>query len=227
MKKTLFTAALFLTGIWMCGAELKTTKTSVEFGDSKLNIWPSGIMTLTNKQGLFTNWYLHFATKHPGKWFTMSHKSCNIEALPTENGVWKFKASVPVSETEKADAAMELSVTPFNTIEITCGWKTADMKKILETGFFVSFPVKLMEGRELLIGGQAYKIANETKYGWFSKTLENPEFKVFQGDPSREYALSASGKYYVSIGTVKDGSVTIRINALPGVNEMKLTFTPR
>ena len=122
---------------------------------------------------------------------------------------------------------MELSVTPFNTIEITCGWKTADMKKILETGFFVSFPVKLMEGRELLIGGQAYKIANETKYGWFSKTLENPEFKVFQGDPSREYALSASGKYYVSIGTVKDGSVTIRINALPGVNEMKLTFTPR
>ena len=64
-------------------------------------------------------------------------------------------------------------------------------------------------------------------YNPFSKTLENPEFKVFQGDPSREYALSASGKYYVSIGTVKDGSVTIRINALPGVNEMKLTFTPR
>ena len=32
MKKTLFTAALLLTGIWMCGAELKTTKTSVEFG---------------------------------------------------------------------------------------------------------------------------------------------------------------------------------------------------
>ena len=130
MKKTLFTAALLLTGIWMCGAELKTTKTSVEFGDSKLNIWPSGIMTLTNKQGLFTNWYLHFATKHPGKWFTMSHKSCNIEALPTENGVWKFKASVPVSETEKADAAMELSVTPFNTIEITCGWKTRFWRQV-------------------------------------------------------------------------------------------------
>jgi hypothetical protein len=33
MKKTLFAAALLLTGIWMCGAELKTTKTSVEFGN--------------------------------------------------------------------------------------------------------------------------------------------------------------------------------------------------
>lgn len=227
MKKTLIAAVLLLAGVCMSGAELKTTKTSVEFGDSKLNIWPSGIMTLTNKQGLFTNWYLHFATAHPGKWFAMSHKSCNIQALPAGNGVWKFKASVPVSETEKADAAMELSVTPFNTLEIACNWKAADMKKILETGFFVSFPVKLMENRELLISGQAYKIANETKYGWVSKTLENPEFKVFQGDPAREYTLSASGKYYVSIGTVKDGSVTIRINALPGVNEMKLTFTPR
>lgn len=227
MKKTLIAAVLLLAGVCMSGAELKTTKTSVEFGDSKLNIWPSGIMTLTNKQGLFTNWYLHFATAHPGKWFAMSHKSCNIQALPAGNGVWKFKASVPVSETEKADAAMELSVTPFNTLEIACNWKAADMKKILETGFFVSFPVKLMENRELLISGQAYKIANETKYGWFSKTLENPEFKVFQGDPAREYTLSASGKYYVSIGTVKDGSVTIRINALSGVNEMKLTFTPR
>lgn len=227
MKKKLFAAALLLTGLCICGAELKTTKSAVGFGDARLNVLPSGVLTLTDKQGLFSNLYLHFTTKHPDKWFSIANKACNLKALPMENNVWKFTSAVPVSETDKADASMELSVTPFNTVEIACGWKTADMKNILETGFFVSFPAKQMAGKDLLVGGQAYKIVNETKYGWFSKTLENPEFKVFQGDPAREYTLSASGKYNVSIGTVKDGSVTIRINALPGVNEMKLIFTPK
>ena len=141
---------LFLA-VLLSGAELKTAENGIAFGSAKLNIWDSGIMSLTDKQGLFTSWYFHFTTKHPGKWFSMSHKSCKLQKLPAENGTWKFKAAVPVTETETADAEMTLAATPFNTVEIECTWKCADPKNMLETGFFLSLPVKASEGGKMEI----------------------------------------------------------------------------
>ncbi len=225
-RKISVTALLFLT-VLLSGAELKTAENGIAFGSAKLNIWDSGIMSLTDKQGLFTNWYFHFTTKHPGKWFPLSHKSCKLQKLPAENGTWKFKAAVPVTETETADAEMTLSATPFNTVEIECTWKCADPKNILETGFFLSLPIKASEGGKMEINGKEYPIVNETKYGWFKSSLENPEFRIYPGNPLREYTISARGKYNITIGTVKNGSVTIRIIAPRGSNNMKLTFTPR
>lgn len=225
MKKSFLMTVLLLGGMLLGGAELKFQPNAVAFGSSKLNIYPSGIMNLTDS-AMYTSWYLHFTTEHPGKWFAMSGKACSPKVTSEKNGSWNIVSSVPVSETEKMNASVKLTATSFNTIEIECSWDEAQASKVKETGFFVTLPVKLAEGKAIRIAGKDYPVVNETRFGWFHKTLENPEIVLFPGTP-REYTLTVNQKCDLVIGSVRDGGVTLRINALSGAKELNLTFAPK
>ncbi len=226
MKKSILTLALAISALAIGAAELKIKGNSVEMGAPRLNMLKNCNVTITGKDGLYTNFYLYFTTNHKAKWLSMGNALCNSKMQNDDTGLWKYTAAVPVSDTEKADTVYTVSVTPFGTVELAGEWKTANMKNIIEAGLFISLPVKKLGENSFVMDGKVLKTVNETKYGWKSGIFTNAKFTFYKDSPM-EYSVETIGKYYITIGTVKDSAVTVRIIPLPGTGKVKLAVLPK
>lgn len=225
MKKNILAVAALILGFQLSAAELKVQGDAVTFDKQTFAVTKAGSLVLSSPAGWISNFGISLATKHKTRWFTPGMPVCNPALKQVEKGVWEFSSRIPAGETDFVDLTMKTTVTPFNTIELDYAWKAQDMKNILELGMFLTVPMKEIGGKEIVLNGEPVKIVNETKYGWFSKVVENPEITMFKGEQGREYSISGAGKFNLVFQSGKDQTLVIRF--YPIAKEMKLTVTPK
>jgi hypothetical protein len=229
MKSAILTATaiafLGFAAVQAPAAELNPDANGVKFGTaSRVNVLPSGTVTLTNPT-MFSTFALSMATNHPKRWFNPG--DCSPKMSQPDKNTWNFTAKVPVNETDFADVEISAAATNFNTFELSYSWKTANLKNILEIGVFLNLPATVIDGGEIIINGESFKIENKTEYGWFNKKLEKAEITLFKGQEGREYTVSTGKPGRILIQSTKDQGTIIRFLPENNETELNLTITPK
>lgn len=208
------------------GAELTYTKYNISYGNTRIGLYNGSFYVTDKKEGYIYSVYPHYTTNGKGKWFSFAARACGVKQLPAENKSWKFVSNVPVSASAKMTVTEEIALTPFNSLDVTVKReKIAREADLQEQGVFISIPLKKMGAKQsILLNGKALAVKNETRYGWYRAELENPSFTLYPGVKGREMVVAFPGKTSVTIGTVKDGAVTIRV--VMKQNPMRFTLTP-
>ena len=210
----------------LSGAELKTAKNRIQSGptDFYLN---SGCFSVINQKQQILSVYPHFTTGGKDKWYSLVSRKVSSKLLSKENNCWKFQSSIPLNAAaEVLNVAATVTVTPSNTIESEVSWeKPANAADLKDSACFFGLPLKNGQNKQIMLNGQEIQILNETKYGWFAKTMENPIFILYPGIEGKEMTLAFSGKVGVVMGSVKDANVTIRISFRE--SPIRFTITPK
>lgn len=205
--------SLFLIGAAGLAAELKMENNRVRCGESVLHFKDNG-GTLVYRHGDRNLAWLtpHFTTTGRDKWYSLSNPLCAPKVLSAADQTWTLQGNIPLGSGGTMPVRKSISVTPFNTIELKVTWDMpANPKELIESGMFLSVPVAEMRDTPLLLNGRKLPVRNETKYGWFSEMVENPTIVCYAGQEHRAFSLAFAGKYFVTIGTVKDNAVTVRV----------------
>lgn len=226
LKKMLFAFLGLMICAGVSGAELVCTKNGISFGNTTINLYNGSFYIADKKEGMLVSLYAHFTTRGKEKWYSFGARACNAKKLPSENKSWKFAAQVPLNASGKMEVTQEAAVTPFNALDVTVlRSKTVPESDLVEQGIFFSIPLKKLGARQsFLLNGKALTVKNETKYGWYRADMENPSFTLFPGVKGREMVIAFPGKVSVSVGTVKNGAVTVRV--VMKQNPMRFTVTP-
>ena len=223
------TGAAMLAGILLAdlsGAELKAVQNKVQYGKTAFHL-QKGRISVTDPRLQLLVIVPHFTTNGKKRWYSFTNPDAAPKLVSSENNTWKFQAAIPLDADQTVlKAAETFSMTPFGTIETEISWeKPANPKDLLETACFFTIPMKALGDNKLMVDSQELQIVKETKYGWFSRAMENPSFVLYPGVEGREFTLAFQGKCRVSIGTVKNSGVTVRV--ITDQSPIKYTITPK
>ena len=145
---------------------------------------------------------------------------------PARNEATSVVRQLDVLLLNAAGKSVSADAVPSNTIESEVSWeKPANAADLKESACFFGLPLKNGQNKQIMLNGQEIQILNETKYGWFAKTMENPIFILYPGIEGKEMTLAFSGKVGVVMGSVKDANVTIRISFRE--SPIRFTITPK
>ena len=223
------TCAAVLAGIMftnLSGAELKAVQNKIQYGKTAFNL-QNGRISVTCPKLQLVQIAPHFTTKGKKRWYSFTNQDAAPKLVSSENNTWKFQSAIPLNAgSDVLKAAETITMTPFGTIEAEISWeKPAEPKDLLETACFFTIPMKALGSNKLIVGGEDVPVVKETKYGWFSRTMENPSFVLFPGVAGQEFSLVFQGSYVISIGTVKNSGVTVRV--ITKKSPIKYTITPK
>ena len=223
------TCAAILAGIMftnLSGAELKAVQNKIQYGKTAFNL-QNGRISVTCPKLQLVQIAPHFTTKGKKRWYSFTNQDAAPKLVSSENNTWKFQSAIPLNAgSDVLKAAETITMTPFGTIEAEISWeKPAEPKDLLETACFFTIPMKALGDHKLIVDGKDIEVVKETKYGWFSRVMENPSFVLYPGVEGQEFSLVFQGKYGVSIGTVKNSGVTVRV--ISTKSPIKYTITPK
>ena len=225
-RKTIIALLAGVSMMSLTGAELKVQNNKIMFGNSAMHLWPTGMVSFTNAKGLMGTMYPHFTTSGKEKWYSIGNKASGSKLVSHEDKTWLYEANIPLAEGGMA-VKENIAVSPFNAVDVAVSWTIpANAKDLVEAAYFIHLPVKNFADVPIIVNGRKLTVVNETKYGWFSATLENPVFELYSGVSGSEFSLAFAGKFNISIGTAKDGMITIRVISISGT-EIKLAATPK
>lgn len=225
-RKTIIALLAGVSMMSLTGAELKVQNNKILFGNNTMHLWPTGMVSFTNAEGLLGTMYPHFTTSGKDKWYSIGNKASGAKLAAHEEKSWQYDANIPLAEGSMA-VKETVAVSPFNAVDMAASWvKPANAKDLIEAAYFIQLPVKNFADTPLIVNGKKLTVANETKYGWFAAALENPVIELYSGIAGSEFSLAFSGKFNVSIGTMKDSMITIRVVLAAGT-EIKLAVTPK
>ena len=210
----------------LSGAELQAVQNKIQYGKTAFHLQNGRIsVTCPKLQLVLIN--PHFTTKGKKRWYSFTNPDAAPKLVASENNTWKFQSAIPLNTgSDVLKAAETVTMTPFGTIETEISWeKPATPKDLLETACFFTIPMKALGSNKFIVDGQEVPVIKETKYGWYSRTMENPSFVLFSGVKGQEFSLVFQGSYYISIGTVKNSGVTVRV--ITKKSPIKYTITPK
>ena len=210
----------------LSGAELQAVQNKIQYGKTAFNL-QNGRISVTCPKLQLALITPHFTTKGKKRWYSISNPDAAPKLVSSENNTWKFQSAIPLNTGSDVLKTVEtITMTPFGTIETEISWeKPANPKDLLETACFFTIPMKALGSNKFIVDGKEVPVVKETKYGWYSRTMGNPSFVLYPGIAGQEFSLVFQGSYYISIGTVKNSGVTVRV--ITKKSPIKYTITPK
>lgn len=228
MKQIVITLLAALMGAFaLAGAEIKTTASTLSFGEMKFSIRNASLYLSRGKEDL-GKFYLHVVTNGKKKWYVAD--SQNTELISSGNSAWKFATTIPLNAANKENIVFttQITVTPFNTIEVLTTWdapkKIADLKSV---GFFCNIPMQATQMRSLEIDGKTTEILNETKYGYFKLLHNAHEMIFFKGMEGCEFSVVNEGKAFLLLSSVQGKIATLSLEFLISAGSFQVNITPK
>ena len=210
----------------LSGAELKAIQNKIQYGKTAFHL-QNGRISMTDPILHLMLITPHFTTNGKKRWYSFTNPDAATKLVSSENNTWKYQSAIPLNTgSDVLKAAETITMTPFGTIETEISWeKPANPKDLLETACFFTLPMKALGDGKLIVDGQDVPVVRETKYGWFSRTMKNPSFILYQGVEGKELTLVFQGSFKILIGTVKNSGVTVRV--ISTASPIKYTITPK